>query len=90
MIFLFPSAGMFTGLVDLNRLFLQDNAIEWIEPYTFKGLLKLRSLYLYRNKLFYIRKNTFFGLFALGELNLGVNNISGIYTLVTGVFSFRF
>ncbi|XP_066923704.1 leucine-rich repeat-containing protein 4B-like [Clytia hemisphaerica] len=69
---------MFGGLPLLHTLLLQENKIQWIEPYAFQGLTALQRLYLFRNEIFYVQERTFFGLFALVELNLGVNKIEGL------------
>jgi len=65
-------------LISLQQLYLQENQINWIEPFSFDGLRSLQQLYLFRNQLYYIEAKTFHGLFSLSELNLGVNNISGL------------
>jgi Leucine-rich repeat (LRR) protein len=67
----------FLGLANMNSLFLNQNSIKDIEPFSFKDLKKASILSLMSNRLTFIRNNTFNGLVNnVGVLGLESNDIS--------------
>jgi len=63
----------FSGLVSLQRLYLNFNQLEEIHQNTFNGLTSLRTLYMHSNQIAEIDRTTFNGLTSLEELWLYSN-----------------
>ncbi len=62
----------FSGLVSLQRLYLNFNQLEEIHQNTFNGLTSLRTLYMHSNQIA-VQRTTFNGLTSLEELWLYSN-----------------
>ncbi|XP_013419186.1 leucine-rich repeat neuronal protein 3 [Lingula anatina] len=77
------SRDSFSGLHNLNKLFLSNNALQQIEPETLDELSSLRSLFLQENRLTSLNPQWFSNLPYLDELTLSANQLR---VLPDGVF----
>ncbi len=68
--------GTFTGLSNLQELYLQHNQISAIKNWAFPGLTNLHKLFLHWNKISVIEKGSLTGLTSLQTLYLYHNKIS--------------
>ena len=78
------SEGDFSGLSDLQQLYLGSNDISTLPVGIFSGLSNLQQLWLNRNEISTLPSDIFSGLSNLQELRLNNNEIS---TLPAGIFS---
>ena len=70
--------GTFTGLHNLQQIFLKSNKLRTLKPCTFNGLTNLEYLYLADNKIEVIGSDIFMGLVNLRTIVLDYNNIRHI------------
>ncbi len=71
-------SGAFSGLPNLEELYLNDNQITSIEPGAFSGLDGLHELRLYSSQITSIAPGTFTGLANLDALRMYDNQITSI------------
>ena len=76
--------GDFSGLVNVEQLYLDSNPLSTLPATVFSGLGNLEELWLYNNQLSILPATVFSGLGNLRELNLRGNQLT---TLPAGVFS---